>query len=295
MIVHSNKAPLRITRIREPGGNRWRSTTGRRIATPRVSSTYWSKHVNDSIGKEREFLERAASTYRTEVSVQDRIMRRYSLRVLAPHLTPDATILELGCSDGWLTEQLAGKVRRVVSVEGSHTFAEKLRARNLPNVEVVESLFETFETDERFDLVVAGYVLEHVIDARAIIGHTSRFLKEDGLFYGLVPNANALSRQIAVAMGYLKSPYDLTENDLHHGHRRVYDLDSLTADFEASGLVATDKGGLILKILADFQLDQLYGDNFLTEAHTEAFYALGKQNPDLCGSLYCFGRKASQK
>ncbi|MBL8488357.1 MAG: class I SAM-dependent methyltransferase [Rhodocyclaceae bacterium] len=248
--------------------------------------------MNDLIGKEREFLERAASTYRTEVSIQDRIMRRYSLRVLAPYLTQEASILELGCSDGWLTDQLAGKVRRVVSVEGSRTFAEKLRARGLPNVEVADSLFETFETDERFDLVVAGYVLEHVIDARAIIRHTSRFLKDGGVFYGLVPNANALSRQIAVAMGYLKSPYDLTENDLHHGHRRVYDIGSLAADFEASGLTVVDKGGLILKILADFQLDQLYGGSFLTEAHAEAFFELGRQHPDLCGSLYCFGRKA---
>ncbi len=252
-------------------------------------------HVSEPIEKELEFLERVAGTYRTEVSTQDRLMRKYSLRVLAPYLNPEASILELGCSDGWLTEQLSGKARRVVSVEGSRTFADKLRSHRLPNVEVVDGLFETFHTEERFDLVVASYILEHVIDARAIIRHTSRFLKDGGIFYGLVPNANALSRQIAVAMGYLKSPYELTENDHHHGHRRVYDIGSLRRDFEECGLEVAESGGLVLKILADFQLDQLYDSGFLKEEHAEAFFALGKEHPDLCGSLYCFGRKAHSR
>lgn len=245
----------------------------------------------NSIAGERDFLERAAGTYRTEVSSQDRIMRRFSLRLLDPYLKPDASVLELGCSDGWLTEQLAARAGRVVSVEGSPTFANKLRARQLDNVTVVDSLFETFETGDRFDLVVASYVLEHVIDARSVIRHTARFLKDDGVFYGLVPNANALSRQIAVAMGYLKSAYELTENDLHHGHRRVYDLALLEEDFRASGLRVVDSGGLVLKILADFQLDQLYDNGFLNDTHAEAFFDLGKRHPDLCGSLFCFGRK----
>lgn len=246
----------------------------------------------DSIANEKDFLERAASTYRTEVSSQDRLMRKYSLRVLDRYLNPAASILELGCSDGWLTEQLAGRVRRVVSVEGSSTFAGKLQARKIPNVEVVESLFESFETEERFDLIVAGYVLEHVIDARAVIAHTSKFLAPGGVFYGLVPNASALSRQIGVAMGYLKSAYELTENDLHHGHRRVYDLKTLEQDFTDSGLAVADSGGLMLKILADFQLDQLYDSGFLKEVHSDAFFELGLAHPDLCGSIYCFGRRA---
>lgn len=245
--------------------------------------------MTQDIDGERDFLERAAKTYRTEVSAQDRLMRRYSLRILEPLLKPEATVLELGCSDGWLTEQLAGRVRRVVSVEGSPTFAEKLRRRRIANVDVVDSLFESFQTEERFDLIVASYVLEHVIDARRVIGLTRRFLEQDGLYYALVPNAQALSRQIAVAMGYLESPYALTENDHHHGHRRVYDIRSLCEDFEHGGLKVTAKGGLLLKILADFQLDQLYDSGFLGEAHSNAFFVLGERYTELCGSIYCFG------
>ena len=41
------------------------------------------------------------------------------------------------------------------------------------------------------------------------------------------------------------------------GHRRVYDRILLNRDIEAAGLEQVSSGGLLLKLLADFQMDKL--------------------------------------
>ena len=102
----------------------------------------------------------------------------------------------------------------------------------------------------------------------------------------VVPNARALSRQLAQHMGLLSGLKDLTENDHNHGHRRVYDRASLNADIEQAGLCQIQQGGLMLKILADFQMDKLLDDNFLTDTHVNGLYNLGLEYPDLSGSLF---------
>ncbi len=66
-----------------------------------------------------------------------------------------------------------------------------------------------------------------------------------------VPNATALSRQMAVKMNLLSSLYELTENDLAHGHRRVFDKDILLALLRQSGFRVVDTRGTFLKPFSD--------------------------------------------
>jgi hypothetical protein len=42
----------------------------------------------------------------------------------------------------------------------------------------------------------------------------------------------------------------------------------------------------MLKLLADFQLDQLYEAGILGDAQVDGLYKLGLEYPDLCGSLF---------
>ena len=111
-------------------------------------------------------------------------------------------------------------------------------------------------------------------------------LKSDGLLCILVPNARALSRQLGLHMGLLKDLKELTQNDHNHGHRRVYDRVAINRDIEAAGFENVSQGGVMLKILADFQMDQLIDKGMLKDQHIDALYSLGLEYPDLCGSLF---------
>ena len=87
-------------------------------------------------------------------------------------------------------------------------------------------------------------------------------------------------------MGLLQGLKELTANDHNHGHRRVYDRVDLNRDIAAAGFENLSQGGIMLKILADFQMDKLIDDGMLKEPQLDGLYRLGLEYPDLCGSLF---------
>jgi 2-polyprenyl-3-methyl-5-hydroxy-6-metoxy-1,4-benzoquinol methylase len=167
-----------------------------------------------------------------------------------------------------------------VLVDGSAIFCEQLRER-FASAEVHEALFEQFATEERFDTIVLGHVLEHVDDPVAIMARCRHWLAPEGRLLLAVPNARSVHRQAAVIMGLLRREHELNEADLHHGHRRIYDPETLRADVREADLRISIFGGYWLKPLSNGQLEADWTPEML-----EAFMALGERYPDIAGELY---------
>jgi 2-polyprenyl-3-methyl-5-hydroxy-6-metoxy-1,4-benzoquinol methylase len=240
-----------------------------------------SNHIAD----EKAFLEKASHTYTVDTSHQTATMRQLIVRTFRPFIKGGCG-LELGCSDGFMTEMLSATLSHLDVVDGSQKFLAEARARKLSNVSFIETLFEEFESETRYDYVFASYILEHVFDPIAIMKMAKSVLKSDGLLMIVVPNARALSRQLALHMGLISDLKALTENDRNHGHRRVYDRVSLDRDIKSAGFENLCQGGIMLKILADFQMDELISMQVLQDEHIDGLYGLGLEYPDLCGSLF---------
>lgn len=241
--------------------------------------------TQDFVASEKQFLDKVYTTYTVDTSAQTMAMRKLIMRTFSPYLKGGRG-LELGCSDGFMTEMISKQVDHLDVVDGSRKFLEEAGKRHLPNVKFIYSLFEEYTTPEKYDCVVASYILEHVFDPVAVMKMARTVLKPDGLLCLLVPNARALSRQLGLHMGLLKDLKELTQNDHNHGHRRVYDRVSINRDIEAAGFENVSQGGVMLKILADFQMDQLIDKGILKDQHLNALYSLGLEYPDLCGSLF---------
>jgi 2-polyprenyl-3-methyl-5-hydroxy-6-metoxy-1,4-benzoquinol methylase len=241
--------------------------------------------TRDFIAAEKAFLDKVYHTYTVDTSSQTMTMRKLIVRTFSPYLRGGRG-LELGCSDGFITEMLAERLGHLDVVDGSRKFLAEARKRDLPNVRFVESLFEEYTTSDQYDSVFASYILEHVYDPLAVLNMARSVLRPDGLLFIIVPNARALSRQLALHMGLLNDLKELTENDRNHGHRRVYDRVSLNADLAAAGLENVAQGGIMLKILADFQMDRLIDSGVLQQQQIDGLYSLGLEYPDLCGSLF---------
>jgi len=218
-------------------------------------------------------------------------MRQLVVRTFAP-LVHRGRALELGCSDGYMTELISQLVDTLDVIEGSEEFLKEAERRNLQNVRFIHALFEEFKSDIFYDEVFATYVLEHVLDPNRVLRMIHSVLKPSGLLFVVVPNSNALSRQLAYHMGLIKDLKSLTENDLKHGHRRVYDRVSLNRDLTEAGFVSISQGGVFLKLLADFQMDKLIDSGILQEPQLEGLYSLGFEYPDLCGSLFSVCRRS---
>lgn len=233
-------------------------------------------------------LDAVGATYTTG-SRQDRAIRELIVRTFQPYIPPRARALQLGYAEGVDTVMLCSLVARLDVVEGCRAFYESGRAAGRANVTFHFGLFEEFVAaapEAAYDCIFAVYVLEHVEDPPLLLQRLRRLLAGEGKLFVVVPNARALSRQLARHMGLLADLTDLTEHDRNHGHRRVYDRAALNRDIEAGGWQIMAQGGVMLKILADFQLDKLMELGILQQPQIDGLYRLGLEYPDFCGSLF---------
>lgn len=247
-------------------------------------SHIYTQPAND-LEAEKAFLDTVYATYTVDTSSQTRIIRELVVRTIRPYLSGGRG-LELGCSDGYMTEMLAERLDHLDVVDGSASFLTEAKKRNIPNVNYIYSLFEEYQSSTKYDYVFCSFIFEHVLAPELVLKMIASVTKAGGLVFVIVPNARALSRQLALHMGLLPDLKSLTENDIVNGHRRVYDRVSLNRELESNGFVSIAQGGIMLKILADFQLDQLIDSGMLKDAQIDGLYRLGLEYPDLCGALF---------
>lgn len=233
------------------------------------------------------FLESVVKTYITSESQQDCWMKTLAFRAFAPLMGDSPRVLEFGCLDGFMTSLIEPHCRALTVVDGSTAFIEMARKRVSAKVEFVHALFEEYDPGPaKFDRIFATYVLEHVVDAVEFLRKSREMLAPGGLLFLVVPNARAMSRQLARHMGLLDDLFALTQNDIRHGHRRVYDRVALSRDIETAGLRHVFQGGLLLKPLADFQMDQMFTSGILGAKQMEGLYRMGLEYPELAASIF---------
>ena len=134
----------------------------------------------------------------------DGVIRRYLLRTLQPYLHCKGSALELGCYKGDMTEQLLGYFGAVTVVEAASELANVVRNRFPGKVEVLTDRFESVSLSAAYDNIFLIHTLEHLDDPVAILTRVLGWLTPQGRLFVAVPNANALSRQIAVKMGLVE-------------------------------------------------------------------------------------------
>jgi 2-polyprenyl-3-methyl-5-hydroxy-6-metoxy-1,4-benzoquinol methylase len=193
------------------------------------------------------------------------------------------SVLELGLGHGFSTEIFAKNFKRHLVLEGSPAVIENFRQKfQNTHTEIVETFFENFETEEKFDVVVMGFILEHVDDPTAIIKRFRKFLAPNGKLFIAVPNAQVLNRRIGHAAGLLDNMESLSDNDLLLGHKRYYTVETLIADIKDAGYVVDKMEGIYLKPFTTIQILSLN----LSKDVIQALCKIGVDYPELsCGLL----------
>ena len=192
------------------------------------------------------------------------------------------SLLELGVGHGFSTNRFARSFDRHVVVEGSASVIQQFRSQHPDcSAEIVESYFEDFETEERFDVIVMGFVLEHVEDPCMVLRHFRKFLGPNGRCFVAVPNGESLHRRIGRAAGLLGDLMELGLADLELGHRRLYSLRNLTDVLSLANYRVVRTEGIFLKPLTTPQLQSLN----LTEDVIRAMCAVGVDYPELCCAM----------
>lgn len=198
------------------------------------------------------------------------------------------SLASLGLGHGVVAEtlirELGGDLGRYVIIEGSREIIDGFHGRPdtlPPTVRMVNALFEDFRTDEPFDAIEMGFVLEHVEDPAAILERYASMLRRGGRIFIAVPNAASLHRQIGHEAGLLDELTRLSPQDLQLGHRRYFDLDSIEALVRSCRLEILRCEGIFLKPVTTDQLRRLD----LPEAVQRALFRLGARYPELSNAI----------
>lgn len=195
---------------------------------------------------------------------------------------PVTSLLELGLGHGYTTALFNRHFQRHVVLEGSSVVIELFRD-NYPglNIELVEGYFEHFDSREQFDVVMMGFILEHVDDPGLILRRFRANLRPGGRLYVAVPNAKSLNRRLGLAMGKINDIYELNANDHALGHQRQFCRDTLKALLQAEGYRVTWEEGIYLKPLPLGYMQNM--PEF--EENLQAMCEVGVDFPDLCVGL----------
>ena len=228
-------------------------------------------------------LDRIADEYHNSTNIPDMfiedIQQHFSCEIMKKHLDfSGKKILELGYGEGIISKFLKNQGCELTTVEGSTKLAKKARELGF---HIVESLFEEYNPEKPYDIVLANHVLEHVENPVQILEMMKSWLRPQGRIFSIVPNRESLHRRIGVAMGLQKELGDLSPRDKLVGHRRVYNLTELETDFRSAGFNILARGGYFFKIFAnssmlDFSQEIIRGLNLLSQDFP----------PEVCANIY---------
>ena len=212
----------------------------------------------------------------------ENICQQFELNWVKKHIRSGDRVLELGFGDGITFRNLSAYCELSV-VDGSKLIVNEARkvAQEIgSNSSIYESYFENFEIAEKYDLVFASHVLEHVDNPDLIMDKMRTWLKPEGIAIIIVPNAQSIHRRLAVNLGLQPELDTLSKRDLLVGHQRVYTLTQLSALCDKKNWRVREVRGFFMKFLSNSQMVDF------EETLVEALCTISDEiPPELCANL----------
>jgi len=226
-------------------------------------------------------LEQFHSSYLGEkADIGERFVTRATI-ALTKKLVVDKKILNLGLGNGKTSKILDEFVKAQTVVEGSRKIIDLFSFKSQKTI-FVESYFENYSTDDKFEVILANHVLEHVDDPVELMKKKfATWIMNNGIIFITVPNAKSLHRLIGKEMGLLKSEYDLNNSDREGGHQRVYDIAKLRDHINQAGFKILDWGGYNIKMVSLLQMK-----DWSQELLDAIFEVSKKMPPDICANIW---------
>jgi trans-aconitate methyltransferase len=234
-------------------------------------------------------LDKSLSAYSTDVLYyfdEEILLNWYSKRI-ADKFARDVSVLDLGLGHGIVANTFSKHFEDYTILEGSQKIIDKYRAE-FPNstANIVNTFFENYNTDRQYDLIIMGFILEHVENPVQIMSDYKKFLRSRNLHRGIggggnmilaVPNAEAMNRRLGYYAGFLDDITKLSGYDQELGHLRYYTVNTFTEDIMAANLKIKNMEGIYLKPFTTKQIVSLNFDKKILDA----LCMLGVEYPEL--------------
>lgn len=212
----------------------------------------------------------------------NQVMLNWYPRRIMLHSSASSRALELGIGHGYTCDHFSRYYAHYAVIDGSASVIEQFRGQYPASpAQIMHGYFEDFSMPGQVDLVIMGFVLEHVEDPAQVLRHFRQFIAPGGRCFVAVPNAESLHRRFGHAAGLLPDIAVLGAGDLALGHRRSFNLGSMRELLAACGYRVLREEGIFLKPLTTGQLLSLD----LSPAILEGMCQVGVDYPELCAGL----------
>jgi len=181
-------------------------------------------------------------------------------------------ILDIGCGAGVLSEPLARIGAAVVGADAAETSIEVAKRHAAGSGLDIDYRAVTAEAladaGERFDIVLAMEVIEHVADVDLFVRRCAEMIKAGGLM--IVATINRTLKSFALAIVGAEYILRLLPRGTHHWDKLVRP-DELETALEENGLKVVDARGVILNIFTgEMQLSDDVDVNYMVVAERPA-------------------------
>lgn len=186
-----------------------------------VGSSANTEHAVATAGFYDQFWERYLWLYQDELPATDRARIEFICRCIERYTQPGhLRILDLGCGTGWMSPYLSqyGTVTGVdFSLVGIDHARDKFGGHGVFVLADAEDQRLGLRADQFFDVVVCSEVIEHVVDAYALLLQINDFLTKKGYCFLTTPNGNLWQRFSKEQPDQLQAAENwLTPRDLMH-------------------------------------------------------------------------------
>jgi 2-polyprenyl-3-methyl-5-hydroxy-6-metoxy-1,4-benzoquinol methylase len=205
-----------------------------------------------------------------------------------------ASLLEVGCGLRPLFTDLDPTIR-VAVVEPSAEFASNARelAVGRKEIAVVESFLEQAPAELHpggFDFIVLSSLLHEVEQPQQLLQALRPHCHNTSVVHVNVPNAYSLHRLLAVEMGLIDDPFELSSSQKRMQQHCTFDLDSLRELLRQQGFEVQSSGSYFIKPFTHSQMQGLCDSGFLTEAHLDGLFRLTRRMPEFGSEIYVNAR-----
>lgn len=202
---------------------------------------------------------------------KEKIGKRKFNQVIELSRLNSGRVLDIGCGIGEVSDVFLDNGWETHVTEMNNRAHQWLLTRN--HHEVFHGTFDDYQTTEKFDVIMAWGVVEHVVDPHQFLSKVKKLLKPGGLFVSEVPHGNCLlvdySRNTGldperILMGeqhivlYSKKAYEQI-----HMKAGLKPLHVQTNGLDLSTILKINNQKLDEKVILDIQKsidDNLYGD-----------------------------------
>ena len=115
---------------------------------------------------------------------EETVKRR--MKYLRPHFLENKTVLDVGCSSGFMLFPLRDEGHKCYGIEPSGVFSEYVKSRN---IEVFDDIEDVLKNNIQFDIIMHFFVLEHISDPLNFLKQQISLLKPGGKIIFEIPNS----------------------------------------------------------------------------------------------------------